>query len=343
MAQQRFFDLLGPLTVNEIAALSGAAISDSGQGEIAIDAVAPLDALRPGALGYLESRKLLEAAGGQRLDGIALIAPEDLAADLAGLGAIVLKHETPRAAFARAASGLYRLREHEGVTAIHPKADIHPSAKIGPNAVIGQGAIIGEDVVIGANAVIGPDCRIGKGSRIGANVSLRCTDIGETCNILAGAVLGEAGFGVAVSKSGAIDVPHLGRVELGDAVTIGANSCVDRAVFGATRLGDRCKIDNLSHIAHNVSVGEDVLMAAFAGVSGSTKIGARVVFGGRVGLADHIQIGDDVTVGGGAAVMNSLTEPGIYAGAPAQPLRDHLREVAQIRRLVKAKAKKDKS
>lgn len=343
MAEQRFFDQLGPLTVKEIAALSGAAISDSGQGAFKVTNVAPLDALRPGALGYIENAKLLEGAQGQRMDGIVVLAPESLADGLGALGVVHLIHEAPRAGFAKAASALFRLREHDGQAAVHASAQVDPSASLSPNVVIGQEAVISDDVIIGANTVIGPGCRIGRGSRIGANASLRCADIGETCNILSGAVIGEAGFGVAISKTGAIDVPHLGSVSLGNAVTIGANSTIDRGVFGATRIGDRVKIDNLSHIAHNCEVGEDTLMAAFAGVSGSTKIGARVVFGGRVGLADHITIGDDVTIGGGAAVMNSLTEPGIYAGAPAQSLRDHLREVAQVRRLVKPKTKRDKS
>lgn len=345
MAEERFYDRLGPLTVLEIAALTGAAISDSGQGRTGIVEVAALDALKPGALGYLENSKLLDLAGDVRLDGIVLLAPENLADRLVANGAIHLAHETPRAAFALAAAALYRLKEHDGREAIHASATLAATAEIGPNAVIGQGAVIEEGVIIGANSVVGPGCRIGANSRIGTNASLRCCDIGENCNILAGAVIGEAGFGVAVSKAGAIDVPHLGRVELGNAVTIGANSTIDRGVFGPTRIADRCKIDNLCHIAHNVSVAEDVLMAAFAGVSGSTTIGARTVFGGRVGVADHVKIADDVTVGGAAAVMNHLPEPGIYAGAPAQPLRNHLREVAEIRRLVKAKekAKKDKN
>ncbi len=344
VAEDRFYDRFGPLTVSEIAALTGAAISDSGAGDHLVHDVAPLDALAAHTLGYIENAKLLKAAGEIRLDGVVLFAPEELSDGIAATGATHLVHAAPRAAFAQIAGRLYRLLENDGEGAVHPEAQIADSAKVSPFAVIGAGAVIGEGVRIAPYAVIGPGCRVGAGSRIGANASLRCTDLGENCNILAGAVIGEAGFGVAMSKEGAIDVPHLGRVELGDDVTIGANSTIDRGVFGATRLGDRCKIDNLCHIAHNVQVGENVLMAAFAGVSGSTRIGRNVVFGGRVGVADHITIVEDVTVGGAAAVMADITEAGVYAGAPAKPLRQHLREVAEMRRMVKAReaGKKDR-
>ena len=110
-------------------------------------------------------------------------------------------------------------------------------------------------------------------------------------NILAGAVIGEQGFGVAGDASGPVDVPHLGRVIIQDRVTIGANSCVDRGVFDDTVIGEDAKIDNLCHVAHNCTIGRGVLIAAFGGISGSTQLGDGVTLGGRVGIADHRKIG----------------------------------------------------
>ena len=176
--------------------------------------------------------------------------------------------------------------------------------------MIGAGASIGEGAVIGPNASIGPGCRIGRFTTIGANVSISCADIGEHCNILAGAVIGEAGFGVAVSGGTVIDVPHLG-----------------------------CKIDNLCHIAHNVRIGDACLMPAFAGVSGSTRIGDGVMFGGRVGISDHVVIGTGARIGANSAVMADVPAGETYAGAPAQPIRQHMREIAEVRRMVRARAK----
>ncbi|WP_300529716.1 UDP-3-O-(3-hydroxymyristoyl)glucosamine N-acyltransferase [Maricaulis sp.] len=342
MADPRFYDRLGPRTITEIAALSDAAISDSGAGETTVDAVAPLGEASRGAVSYVESAKLLAAAEAADLDDAVILAPEALKDALVERGAIVLVHAAPRAGFAAIAASLFRPRRIAGPEAIDQSAKIAPDAVIAPNAVIGPDVEIGAGAWIGPGAHIGPGCRIGEGSVIGANASISCSDIGRECQILAGAVLGEAGFGVAVAGSTVIDIPHLGMVRLGDRVTIGANSCVDRAVFGETRLDDGVKLDNLCHIAHNVRVGRSVLMPAYAGVSGSTTIGDGVMFGGRVGISDHVEIGEGARIGSNSAVMNDVPAGETYAGAPAQPIRRHMREIAEIRRLVKSKDKSKK-
>ena len=322
--------------------MSDAAISDSGTGKTKVDAVAPLQQARAGAVSYVESSKFLVAAEDVDLSGAVVIAPDALGDALGERGAIVLTHTAPRAAFAAIAASLFRPRRVTSAQAIDPSARIAEDAVIAAHAVIGAGAEIGAGVFIGPGAHIGPGCRIGGGSVIGANASISCTDMGRDCQILAGAVLGEAGFGVAVAGNSVIDIPHLGQVRLGDRVTVGANSCIDRAVFGETRLDDGVKLDNLCHIAHNASIGASVLMPAFAGVSGSTTIGEGVMFGGRVGVSDHVDIGAGARVGGNSAVMNDVPAGETYAGAPAQPIRKHMREVAELRRLVKSKDKSKK-
>ncbi|SDM69005.1 UDP-3-O-(3-hydroxymyristoyl)glucosamine N-acyltransferase [Maricaulis salignorans] len=339
MADLRFYQGLGPITITEVAALSGAAISDSAMGAMTLSDVAPLEAAEAGKLSYAESPKALNAHAAGALDGVFLIVPPDLAGVAGAMGALILTHRAPRQAFSRIGSHLFSLRGFDGTERRHPEADCHPSARIAPGAVIAAGASIGEGVSIGPNAAIGPGCRIGRFTSIGANVSISCADIGEHCNILAGAVIGEAGFGVAVSGGSVIDVPHLGTVRLGDNVTVGANSAIDRGVFGETRIGDGCKIDNLCHIAHNVSLDAACLMPAFAGVSGSTRIGRGVMFGGRVGVSDHVVIGDGARIGANSAVMADVPAGETYAGAPAQPIRQHMREIAEIRRMVRARAK----
>ena len=342
MADPRFYDRLGPLTIEEIAALSGAAISDSGSGDIAIEQVAPIGEAAPGFLSYLERADILEGVDVSAFAGATILTTGEAASRLSGQGVAVLVHERPRAAFARAAAGLARPRTMAGRDAISPEARIAPDAEIGPGVVIGADVEIAQDVRIGANAVIAPGCRIGRGTRIGARASLACCDIGADCNILAGAVIGEAGFGVAISSDGTVDVPHLGSVMISDRVTIGANSCVDRGVFGATRIGAGSKIDNLCHVAHNVEIGENCMFAAYAGISGSTRIGDNVVFGGRVGVGDHFTIGNNVQVAGNSAVLSDLEGNASYGGAPAQPLRKYFREIAAIRRMAQGPAKKKK-
>jgi UDP-3-O-[3-hydroxymyristoyl] glucosamine N-acyltransferase len=341
VANSRFYDRTGPLTVNEIAALSGAAISDSGTGSLSVSDVAPLSDAQAGMLSYAESGKALTERQ-ESLAGIVLITLPELCADAAQRGAITLESGMPRAAFSRAADRLFRLKRIEIPSTVGSEPDIHPSARVEAGAIIANGSCLERDVQIGSGAVIGPGCRIGAGTRIGSNATVYCASIGENCNILAGAVIGEAGFGVAISSDGVVDVPHLGAVVLGDHVTIGANTTIDRGVFGDTRIGDGCKIDNLCHIAHNVRLGCNVLMPAFAGVSGSTVIGDGVMFGGRVGVSDHVEIGAGAKIGSNSAVMGDVPAGETYAGAPAQPIRNHMREIAALRRLVRSKAKTKK-
>ncbi|WP_417468112.1 UDP-3-O-(3-hydroxymyristoyl)glucosamine N-acyltransferase [Maricaulis sp.] len=339
MADLRFYQGLGPITITEIAALSGAAISDSAPGSLTVNDVAPLEAAQAGKLSYAESAKILAALPDGALTGAVLIVPPALVDQACGLGALVLSHPAPRQAFSRIGTRLFAVRGFEGEAGLHPDARCHDSAQIAPGVVIGAGAEIGEGVSVGPNATIGPGCRIGSFTSIGARVSISCSDIGQSCNILAGAVIGEAGFGVAVSAGGVIDVPHLGSVRIEDNVTIGANSTIDRGVFGETRIGKGCKIDNLCHIAHNAQLGEACLMPAFAGVSGSSLIGDGVMFGGRVGVADHVVIGPGARIGANSAVMADVPAGETYAGAPAQPIRAHMREIGELRRLVRARGR----
>ena len=342
MADPRFFDRLGPLTLDEIAALSGAAISVSASGADTVDTVAPVSEARAGALCYLENAKLLRAHPDVRLDGVYMLAPAALAEDLAGRGAKVLTHDQPRAAFGRAAAALFRLKPFPSDTPVAASARIDPSAILATGVVVGEDAEIGADVEIGPGAMIGPGCRIGAGTRIAPRAVILCADLGENCNILSGAVIGEAGFGAAVSADGLVDMPHLGTVGIANAVTIGANSCVDRGQFGATTIGEGTKIDNLCHIAHNCRVGRNVAMAAFAGVSGSCVIEDDVMFGGRVGLQDHITIGKGARIGGNSALAESVPAGETWMGDPAQPLRQYLRQVSEVRRLGRRGEKKTK-
>jgi UDP-3-O-[3-hydroxymyristoyl] glucosamine N-acyltransferase len=343
VADLRFYDRLGPLSLNQIAALSSAAISDSGKGSTLVSNVSSLETAQIGTLVYVDSAKLLKDVSMSGLEGVVVFTRPDLAEDVIRRGGITLEHASPRAAMAVAVSALYQQRRFRAGPMIDDTARIHETAQLAPGVVIGSDAEIGEGVYLDAGASIGPGCRIGARTRIGANVSLRCTDIGADCNILAGAVIGEAGFGVAVSSEGLIDVPHLGGVVLGDRVTIGVNSAVDRGVFGNTSIGDDCKIDNICHIAHNVQIARNLVMPGFSGVAGSSIIEENVMFGGHVGVSDHLVVGAGAKVASNSAVMSNVPAGVTYSGAPAQPIQNHMREIAEIRKIVRDKRKAKKS
>ncbi len=233
------------------------------------------------------------------------------------------------------------------VCRIHPTARIADGAElgdgmeIGAGVVVGDGCQLGDRVVLGHNAVIGEGCIVGAGTRIGPSVTLcRHTTIGQCCQVSPGTVIGASGFGYAPEGSRWHKIHQLGGVVIGDEVDIGANTTIDRGTIDHTVIGDRCKLDNQVHIAHNVVIGEDTIMAGCSAVAGSTRIGKRCRIGGRVSILGHLRIADDVTLNAGAFVARSIDTPGTWASMlPAQPARQWNRLVALLNRLGKTRRK----
>ncbi len=186
--------------------------------------------------------------------------------------------------------------------------EIPEDCYIGAFSYIGKGCKIGRGVLIYPQAYIGEGVTIGEGSvvRPGARIYEGCK-IGARCVIHSGAVIGADGFGFAPRQDGTYEkIPQIGNVEIADDVEIGANTTIDRATFGSTRIGKGTKLDNLIQIAHNVELGEGNVFAAQVGVAGSTKIGSHNRVGGQVGFAGHIKIGDCNEFGAQSGVPNSV-------------------------------------
>jgi len=158
--------------------------------------------------------------------------------------------------------------------------------------------------------------------------------IGRRCVVHSGAVIGSDGFGFARDQGRWLDIPQLGRAVLGDDVSVGANTTIDRGAFDDTVIGNGVKLDNQIHIAHNVKVGDGTIMAACVGIAGSSTIGARCMLAGGVGIADHVNIADDVTVTGFSMVTRNIERAGVYSsGWPVQDAATWRRQVAGLRRL----------
>ena len=208
---------------------------------------------------------------------------------------------------------------------MHPTAVVAESAQLGEGVSIGAHCTIEEGVVIGPYTVVSSNCHIGYKTVIGADcrfyplVSIReFTEIGNQVVIHNGTVVGSDGFGYAVQKDGSrTKIPQIGKVVIEDDVEIGANSAIDRARFGKTRIGRGTKIDNLVQVAHNVVIGEHSVLCGQAGISGSTKIGARVILAGQAGLAGHLEVGDGAIVGAQAGVMKDIPPKDFVIGSPA--------------------------
>ena len=217
---------------------------------------------------------------------------------------------------------------------IHETAVVPEDAVIGPGVVLGRGVIVGHESVIMANAVVEEDAVIGDETVVHPNVT-----VGYGCkvgarNILkSGCVIGMEGFGFAQDeKRKSHRIPQLGIVVLGDDVVIGANCNIDRATFGETRIGSGTKLDALCHIAHNVEIGEDCLLTAQTVIAGSTRLGKRIICSGQTGILDHLSLCDDVVLVQRAGVISDITEPGIYAGLPVQPMKEYFRNTALARK-----------
>jgi UDP-3-O-[3-hydroxymyristoyl] glucosamine N-acyltransferase len=247
-------------------------------------------------------------------------------------GKAVVNAKNPRLWFAKAAKILSAATESD-------KAEIHPTA------VLGEGVRLGVGVSIGAGAVISDGVSIGDGTKINPRVVVYAgTVVGARVVVHSGAVLGADGFGyVRDAESGAYtQFPQQGKLVIEDDVEIGANTTIDRGALGETRIGRGTKIDNMVHIGHNCKIGEDVIIVALTGISGSCTIGRGAVIAGQVGLGDHVTIGEGVILGGQAGVYSGKTleleghRPGtVFAGTPAKPLQEHLRELASVARLAK--------
>ena len=193
--------------------------------------------------------------------------------------------------------------------------------------------IFGKDVAVGKNTVINSNCVIGDNVVIHDNVSIySCTKIGNNSIIHSGAVIGSDGFGYAPSKQGWKKIQHLGGVEIGNHVEIGAKSTVDRGALGNTVIEDGVKIDNHVHVAHNSYIGENTAIAGQSGMAGSVKIGKNCQIAGQVGIVGHIEIADNVVVLAKTLVTKSLKKAGIYSGVmPIQKHKDSLKFIAKIK------------
>ncbi len=258
-------------------------------------------------------------------------------------GCAILRADDPYLAFGRA------------VRLFAP--DWRPSAGVSPHAAVASGVQLGQDVSVGAfvaieagasvgdRTVIFPNVTIGRGTRIGSdcvihsNVSIReRVIVGDRVILQNGVVVGGDGYGFVRLKDGTHEkIPQTALVVIEDDVELGANTTVDRPAVGETRIKAGTKIDNLVQIAHGVTVGRNVLMAAQVGVAGSTEVGDDVVFGGQVGVAGHITIGRGAIAVGKTGVTNSV-EPGVMLGGyPGLEIREWRKTSLLVRRLPELK------
>lgn len=332
-------EIIMPMTTTSLAKSLGAKLI--GNGKVSLSGVASLGNAKPSDLIFVEDESLLSAALKSKAG--AVLAGEFAATQKSSKPLLIARQ--PRLAFARAAR-LLQPSKHFRV-GIHPSALVRETAKLGEDVGIGPHALVGHDCVIGArsiiaaNCYIGDDVKLGSDCHIGPNVTIYSgTSIGDRARVQAGTVLGSAGFGYVrdVDSSRYEQFPQLGRLEIGNDVEIGANVTIDRGALDSTIIGSGVKIDNLVHIAHNVQISENVVIAALTGISGSSIIEKDVIIGGQVGIGDHARITEGVILGSGSGVLTKKIVRGrsvVFWGRPARPLKEYLKELAALSRLPK--------
>ena len=307
------------LTVRELA--KAIECSFEGEPDRQLTGAAPLESAAPPELAFAASAKSFGIA--QQSQAGCLIVP----ADYVNHSQTLIRSSSPRHAFAQALALLFPPAILSG---------IHPSA------VVAQDFSLQNQVSIGPHCSIGSGVTIGPGSTLHAHVTIYDrVHIGRNAIVHAGAVIGADGFGFALDEQRHYrKFPQVGTVEIGDDVEIGANTCIDRAALGVTRIGNGVKLDNQVHIGHNCQIGNHVVIAAQTGLSGGVVVGDHAIIGGQVGIGDKARIEAGAIVGSGAGILTSKIvragEP--VWGTPARPLRQHLRTLATLARLVRQKS-----
>ena len=321
------------LTLDQLAALCGGTVE--GDGSLEIRGPASLDEAQSDQISFLAHPRYVERLESSSA-GAVLVAE---GVELGSGGPALVRCADPGRAFTAVVQAFAPevVDPPAGVdpsAVVDPSATIDPTAAIGPGCTVAAGATVGADCVLEAQVHLGPHVQVGPGTRLCPGVVLQArTTVGARCTIHPGAVLGSDGFGFDPTPEGWVKVPQCGTVEVADDVEIGANAAIDRARFGATRIGHGTKIDNLVHVAHNVEVGAGSLLIAQCGIAGSSEIGPGVILAGQAGVPGHVRIASGVRLGAQAGAYGDLLEPGDYTGTPARPRTQTLRAMAAPKRV----------
>ncbi len=321
-------------TANQIASLANGTVE--GDGEVKISTIAKIEEGHPGAISFLANPKythyIYDTASS------AVLVSNDFVPERP-VKTTLIRVADPYTTVA------HLLKMVESMITPQPKGIEQP-------VYVAEGVELPDDIYLGAFAYIGKDCRIGKNVKIypqayvgdrvvigdntvlysGVKIYHGCK-IGSNCILHSGAVIGADGFGFAPTSDGYDKIPQIGNVEIEDNVEIGANTTIDRAMMGSTRIKKGVKLDNLIQIAHNCVVGENTAMAAQVGVAGSAKIGRNCMMGGQVGIAGHITVGDNVQIAAQSGLKESAPDNARLFGAPAIDFKAYCRQTMYVKDL----------
>ncbi|MBN1823975.1 MAG: UDP-3-O-(3-hydroxymyristoyl)glucosamine N-acyltransferase [Endomicrobiales bacterium] len=323
------------IKTSDLAKLVGGALE--GDGAVVIRGATSLEDAGQNDVSFISNRKYEDLLASTKAGVV--IMTEEFRKKAPGNKIVVKEAQT---AFAMVLQLVEKERKTTSFDGIHPTAvvsqgvSIGKNVHLGPHVVVDENAAIGENTRIMAQVFVGRGASIGKDCLIYPNVTVReSVRIGDRVIIHSGAVVGSDGFGFITGKNGIMKIPQTGTVEIGDDAELGANVSIDRATVGATKIGRGTKLDNLVHVAHNVQIGENCMLAGQTGIAGSTRIGNNVITAGQVGITGHVKVGNNVMMAGKTVISNNVEDNSVLSGFPARPHKENLRIQALIHKLPK--------
>jgi UDP-3-O-[3-hydroxymyristoyl] glucosamine N-acyltransferase len=323
------------LTAADVAAAVGGRLS--GDPEVRVMRIAPLDRAGPGDLSFYASERYAPSFAASRA-AIVLVAPAFEHSESEATTRVIV--DNPHDALLALIPRFYRPRPRR--PGVHPTAHLGRDVRLGADVSIGPHVTLCDDAVVGDRVVIDSHCHVGERVRVGDDshlypgvVAYSGTEIGRRVLVQAGAILGSDGFGYVFRGGKHEKIPHVGRCVIEDDVEIGANTTIDRGSIDDTVIGAGTKIDNLVHVAHNVRIGKRCLLMAQVGIAGSTRIEDGCVIAGQVGIAGHRTIGAGARLGAQAGAFGDVPAGETWSGYPARPHAEALRAQAVLFRLPK--------
>lgn len=323
-------------SATQIAALVDGTVE--GDGNAKVGTFAKIEEGHPGAISFLANPKYTEYIY-ETGSSIVLVSREFKPER--PVPATLIRVDDPYATVARLLDMVSKMSEPHPVGLEQP-CHVDGSASVGDDVYVGAFSYVAEGVTLGKGVKIYPQCYVGAGAVIGDGTILypgvkvyHGCKVGSGCILHSGAVIGADGFGFAPVDGGYSKIPQIGIVVIEDNVEIGANTTVDRATMGCTRIKKGVKLDNLIQVAHNCEVGANTVIASQAGIAGSTKIGANCMVGGQTGFAGHIHVGDNVQIGAQSGLNKNVPSGSRIMGYPAVDIKDFARQTVNVKNLGK--------
>ena len=342
-----FRSLFGPAANKTSAGVLAAKFGLKLQGDAnaPVRGVAPIADARPGQLAFYSTEqnsnafKILPVEVLEKTRATVILVQPEMAKH-APEGATLLITDSPRGNIVKILGEIYREKPRFGISKnAHIERGVFFRKKrttyVGQFATIERGAVIEPGAKIYPYAYIGRNVVIGRNTIVQSGAHIENATIGADSVINSGAVIGKDGFGYTRQNGKNIFIPHVGRVVLGERVSIGANTCIDRGAMTDTCVGDGTKIDNLCQIAHGVVIGKECFLASGVGLAGGVVIGDRALLGGHVGVANGVHIGNDASVGANSGVFRNIPDGQSHMGYPAGPGTEFMRHYAWLRKQVK--------